>query len=339
MEAHAVAGPDHHLTAHGPDRPHVLIAALSQVQHRTLALGVHQTHLHAPAIAVDKIDQQMAAIGRPVKPLVTVGIGIGGAARHDHARLATGQVQHFQGVAVFQIGHFLAIGRVAGLEVVLRVAQHRARLELRGGEEVRHVLLAAHQSRLDQAPHATAFRRINQAAAIRAEADRALLPGGVGDAPSIAKFGGGHKHLAPHHKGHFLAVWAQGHFGRALAQSQRLFGAGLGVRRNAQRQLGGLRRAGCQGVDLSVKPKAQRAIAGNAQRAYRVLAELGDLHRRVGLRNRHLPDVEGAALFAQEVNRLFIGRPNRVAVFTTKAGELLVLAGLQVISPNISGHG
>ena len=72
--------------------------------------------------------------------------------------------------------------------------------------------------------------------------------------------------------------------------------------------------AGRQHVDLAVVAEGQRAVVGGAEEAHRVLGEARHLLGRLGPRQVHLPDVEAAALLAQVVETLLVGRPHRVAV-------------------------
>ena len=137
-----------------------------------------------------------------------------------------------------------------------------------------------------------------------------------------------------HDKGNLLALGRQTDAASACAlqPAHQVLIAAVG--NNADRHA--LRTTFLIYIDLTVVAIAQSAIAGNRQEADRILPMMGNL---LLLRAIHitLPDIEGAILLTQIIERLTIGCPYRSAVFTTETGQTSKL--LPPFQPYITGDG
>lgn len=319
--AGAVGRPDHGLAAQHPLGVVVGVSALGQVGHLTATVGLHQHDVGVvPSAHADVLGQEPAAVGRPLVGLVAVGVRVVVLAVEHRPHLARLQVDDAQRGAVFEEGHFLAVGREGGLEG--RASRNHQRLLLHTDGVDEELLVLVGEARQVDTPHAVAFGRVNQRTAVGAETQVALLLGRVGDAAGGFILHRGDVDVAMHDEGHLLAAGRHGNVSCPAAQQLVHHVALQAVGHDGD---GHLPRAFAlaQGVELAVVGVAHQAVGRHAERAHGV----GGVVRQLAFRRavgRRLPHVEAAALLAQVVEGAAVGRPHGFAVFAVKAGDLLI---------------
>ena len=148
----AVAGPQDRLAVAGEGRAKVLVTAVGKVGKLLLAFRIDDPGLARPAVRVVELHGEPFAVRRPVEPLVTVGVGKVMVAGEDQARLFGVEVEHLERRAVFQVGDLLAVGRVAGLKVLLAVVEDGLDVHHGGVEEIRFLLLGLLDAGLIKVP-------------------------------------------------------------------------------------------------------------------------------------------------------------------------------------------
>ncbi len=341
LHAVAAAEGEHGLAAHGPAGTVVTVAAHGKILHLLVAFGTDQTGLADPLRTVEEVHEQPAAVRGPLVVLVAVAVAVVAVAGQYGAHGLGGQVHHAQGGAFLQKGHFLAIGRVGGLELFGRGGEQRLLLEHGGVEEVRF-LLAADGAGV-QVPASVALGGVEQGAAVRAEAHVTLLFRRVGDAARGALLHGCDEHLAAVDEGDLLAGGRHGELAHLTVHRHRSFGQVARVHGDAH-----LHRARLitvdGGVDGAVMTEAERAVVGDGQVAHGMVLQEGDL-RWCATFNAHFMDIEAFAAshlthaaFAEVVERSAVGAYHWIAVLALEAGELLVGAGVEVVAPHVACH-
>ena len=335
MVAHAVA------VAEPGDRRAVVVPlgrpaavpAACQVDHLALAVGLHDAHLVGPLAGVQELHHEPLAVRAPLVPLVAIGVAVVAVGGQHGARLLAGHVQHPQFGALLQVGHFLAVRTVGGLELLGGGGQQRLLLQQGGLEEV--LLFLAHDAGGVQVPAAIALAGVEQLAALGVPAHAALLLGRVGDAARGA-LQAGHEHLPAVDEGHLLAAGRRHHFVHVTVHLHGAGGVVAPVGHHPDGHPAGLSTI-CHRVDAAAVGEAEHPAVADAEPPHRVVRQ--EAHLRAGAaRGGHLVHVEAAVLLAQVVDAAPVRAPDRVAVLPGEGGQLPVLPGGGVVGPHIARH-
>ncbi len=97
--------------------------------------------------------------------------------------------------------------------------------------------------------------------------------------------------------------------------------------------------AGRPHIDRAVIAVAEVPRVGDAEKTHRVGVVVGDLDRLCTLGEGESPDVERAVALRQIVDRVFAGRPHRLAVVGAELGEPGVLFAGRIVDPDIACKG
>ena len=325
----AVALVEHRLTAERPFSASVAVGAVRQVVDFATSRGIDDGNVSAvPTAFSDVARHQPTAVGTPLKPQVAVAVGIVEFAVHRRVNLLCGKVHHAQRTTVFKKGNHLSVGAVFRLlrgQIGLREA---FLLEFRRVSKEFFVLVF--DARAENLPHAVALGGINDAATVGRETDIALLFGRVGDALRGFIVDGSHIDIAVGDKGDFLARRRKTDFRRAVCQRLAHKVAVAAVGHDAHAHF--LRTATlAERVDFAVVAVAERAVFRRREEAHGIALVMGQLRAAL------LPNIKGAVLLAQVVERASVGCPNGRAIFASEVGEFRVATVFQ--QPNIACHG
>ena len=335
-QAVPVAEPDHALAAEDPFGRAVLEPALRQVDDLARAVGLDQADLAGGEAGHGVVEQDPLAVRAPAVILAAVrrqGQFLDG---QERSRLLGGEVHDLEGGAVLDEGQLLAVGGIGRLGVLERIDDEGRLLEHRRGVEVG--LLDPGAARLVDAPAAAALGGVDDGVAVGGERDAGLLPERGGDALGHAAVDVRGEDAAADGDRDLLAVGRDRELAGAAGDGHDHLVVGAGVGREEDRYGRGLGRALAQGVDRAVVAEAERAVVGHGQEADGVLGELGDLGRGAAGRG-HAVDVEGAALLAQVVEALLVGREDGAAVLAGERRDHAVRAGLGIVGPDVAGDG
>ena len=112
-----VTGPNHGFSTQYPFGIAIVVSALGQVHHFTLAVGIQQHNIFVvPSTYTDIVRKNPFAVRTPLKPLVTVRIRVLILAIHNGTHILCLQIDDTDGAAVFEKGNLFTVRAVLGLE-------------------------------------------------------------------------------------------------------------------------------------------------------------------------------------------------------------------------------
>ena len=156
-----VTGPNHGFSTQYPFGIAIVVSALGQVHHFTLAIGIQQHNIFVvPSTYTDIVRKNPFAVRTPLKPLVTVRIRVLILAIHNGTHILCLQIDDTDGAAVFEKGNLFTVRAVLGLERSgIRVCQAFF-LQLCGiGKQL---FILTHNRRSVKLPKPATFGSINQ---------------------------------------------------------------------------------------------------------------------------------------------------------------------------------